>query len=55
MLEKYLNKNVKIYVSSHNELLDVKKGIITGINDNFVELDNNELIGINFIRNIKIA
>ena len=65
MLENYINKNVivteKTYrgFSSHlvmgNKSLATIKGILTSVNDNFIELDNEILINRNHIYTIKIA
>lgn len=64
MLDEYINKNVKITektyhgFSSHllmgNGKLATLKGILTSVDDNFIELDNEILINRNHIYTIKI-
>jgi len=65
MLEKYLNKKVEIaekYYTGASTLegkwdnghLNKSVGVITGIDDNFIELDHNTLIAIKFIYRIKL-
>ena len=66
MLEKFLNKNVLICIAEYAAAIEKanmtsianleayqKKGTVTGVDDNFVELDNNELIAIKYISTIK--
>ena len=55
MLEKFLNKKVLIstknFASARMELQ--MKGTVTAIDDNFIELDNDEVIAIKYIARIK--
>lgn len=45
MLEKYINKEVKIVTAIFGTTVyDIEKGIITAIDDNFIELNNKILI-----------
>ena len=45
MLEKFLNKKVKVYIKEYG----LRKGTITSINADFIELDNNIVIQIKYI------
>ncbi len=55
MLEKYLNKNVVIFTQVQGTAISSKyKGIVTGADENFVELDNQKLISIKFIYSVTI-
>ncbi len=56
MLEKFLNKKVEILISSYgtpynlsNSYLIKHKGVVTNIDSNFIELDNNKVIQIKYI------
>jgi len=66
MLEKFLNKNVLIcfanYAHAQEKLVIGTRGIleavqrrgtVTAVDDNFIELDNNELVAIKYISTIK--
>ena len=65
MLENYINKNVIVTEKTYhgfssnlimgNRSLATIKGILTSVNDNFIELDNEILINRNHIYTIKIA
>ena len=55
MLEKYLNKEVELVTQVQGTALKVSyKGIITGIDDKFIELDNKSLISYKFIYRITL-
>lgn len=57
MLEKFLNKKVEILISSYgtpyvgmiNSYAIKHTGIVTNIDSNFIELDNNKVIQIKYI------
>ena len=65
MLEKFLNKNVLICIANYasasekvagfnNSLAPFqRRGIVTRVDDNFIELDNNEVVAIKYISTIK--
>ncbi len=65
MLEKFLNKNVLICIANYaaaaetlpafgNPLAQVqRKGRVTRVDENFIELDNNEIVAIKYISTIK--
>ena len=66
MLEKFLNKNVliciasyasaheKIVVSVKNSMMPFQRiGTVTRVDENFIELDNNEIVAIKYISTIK--
>lgn len=65
MLEKYINKNVIVIEKTYqgfsskllmgNKSLATIKGILTSVDDNFIELDNEKLINRNHIYTIKVA
>ena len=60
MLEKFLNKKVKVYISNYgagspSDAVNLKEGTITALDENFIELDSDEIIAIRYIRNIKNA
>ena len=52
MLEKFLNKRVQIVYSSY-AYERMLKGIVTKIDENFIELDNDEVVAIKYIVTIK--
>ena len=60
MLEKYLNKKVKIYATSmYNTAMGTisrvsRVGVVTDVDDKFIELDNNSVIAINYIVSIDL-
>ena len=60
MLKKILNKNIKIYFSNCFISTGIAKptysmkGIVTDIDDNFIELDNTEIISVKTITRIEI-
>ena len=55
MLEKYLNKEVKVLIRTPGiGLIEKEDGIITSIDDKFIELDNKQLINIFSILQIKL-
>ena len=59
MLEKFLNKNVELTVATNGSSTKYqlfrsgdsfyKKGTVTKLDDNFIELDNNMVIQIKYI------
>lgn len=65
MLEKFLNKKVLICIANYAAATEVmasmknpyaplqRKGTVTNIDNNFIELDNNEVIAIKYITTIK--
>ena len=53
MLEKFLNKKVEILYTTYNYRV-VESGIITNIDENFIELDNNKVLQIKFICTIRV-
>ena len=53
MLEKFLNKEVQIRYTGYAQACYSKKGIVTKIDDNFIEVDNDEIIAIRYILTIK--
>lgn len=52
MLEKFLNEKVEIVYTPYGLAGFTIKGVITAIDENFVELDNNEIIAIKFIMKV---
>jgi len=55
MFEKYLNKNVWITTQVQGTGISTNyKGIITAIDDHFIELDNVKLISRQFVFSITI-
>ena len=52
MLEKFLNKKVEILVTEYctNKR---EKGIVTKVDSDFIELDNNKIIQIKYIISIE--
>ena len=61
MLEKFLNKKVLICISQYAAAITgiggpnavQRKGVVTNIDDKFIELDNDEIIAIQYITTIK--
>lgn len=68
MLEKFLNKNVRISTTTYGSNISVTKklekmrrwsqeflveGIVTNIDSNFIEIDNNMVIQIKYIISIE--
>ena len=70
MLEKFLNKNVKVVIATYGTTLNQKmkttmslgsayiaeynvEGVITNIDSNFIEIDNNLVIQIKYIISIE--
>lgn len=53
MLEKFLNKKVQIMYTGYSEGQYSEKGIVTKIDDNFIEVDNDKIIAIKYILTIK--
>ena len=65
MLEKFLNKNVLIcianYAAASENMASFKnplagfqrRGKVTRIDENFIELDNDEIVAIRYIATIK--
>ena len=52
MLEKFLNKKVSIEHTTYCNIWK-SKGTVTKIDENFIELDNDEVIAIKYITTIK--
>ena len=60
MLEKFLNKKVEIFVSSYGtpyvslvNTYSIKyQGVVTNVDSNFIELNNNRVIQIKYIISI---
>ncbi|MBQ6992359.1 MAG: hypothetical protein IJN50_05585 [Clostridia bacterium] len=52
MIEKFLNKRVQIVGTVYSRHF-IMKGIMTACNNEFVELDNNEIIAIKYIFSVK--
>ena len=52
MLEKFLNKKVQVRYTIYGHFL-IGKGIITNIDENFIELDNDQIIAIKYVTDIK--
>ena len=53
MLEKFLNEKVLITYTAYSSHWFDSKGIITKIDDDFIEIDNNQIIAIKYIVSIK--
>lgn len=58
MLEKFLNKRVRIYVTTYGSSNAIsnnanQKGVVTSIDDKYIELDNNIVIQIKYIVSIE--
>ena len=54
MLEKYLNKKIEVDYTNYAYPVGLKvKGVITEIDDNFIELDNEMIIAIRYIISIE--
>lgn len=59
MLEKFLNKTVEITATSHGSVLGfgkaavITRGIVTGFDSDFIELDNKIVIQIKYIISIE--
>ena len=66
MLEKFLNKKVEILIASYARVANkvavgvkqsvefgLRRGTVTNIDNNFIELDNNEVIAIKYITTIR--
>ena len=53
MLEKFLNKKVQVRYTGYTEARYAAKGIITNIDDEFIELDNNLIVTRKYILDIK--
>ena len=55
MLEKFLNKEVKILILPVGRgMLEVEEGIITSADDKFIEINNEKLINILHVYQIKL-
>ena len=52
MLEKFLNKKVQIRYTIYGNFINAK-GVLTNLDENFIELDNDEVIAIRYILSIK--
>lgn len=59
MLEKFLNKKVKIFIYNYGAspmaTIDVKEGTVTALDENFIELDNDQVVAIKCIRSMRTA
>ena len=66
MLEKFKNKKVEIGIAVYAKVIDrvsvgvkarieygLRRGTVTNIDENFIELDNNEIIAIKYVATIK--
>ena len=53
MIEKFLNEKVQIIYTAYSDSFFSLKGIITKIDDNFIEVDSNQIIAIKYIISIK--
>jgi hypothetical protein len=64
MLEKFLNQNVLICIANYASAFEKvafgatlehvqRRGKVTRVDENFVELDNNEVVAIKYICTIK--
>ena len=59
MLEKFLNKKVEITATTHGSVIAfgkasiITRGTVTGVDANFIELDNNRVISIKYIISIE--
>ena len=53
MIEKFLNQKVLIAYTGYASAFYSVKGILTKMDDNFVEVDNNQIIAIKYILSIK--
>ena len=65
MLEKFKNKKVLICIADYAAAIDFKKqgrsyassrqreGIVTNLDENFIELDNDQIISIKYITSIR--
>lgn len=49
MLDKFLNKKVKVLYGCYEYNKNTEKGTITRIDENFIELDNDTVIAIKHI------
>ena len=60
MLEKFLNKKVEVIATTHGSVLGIgraafiARGIVTGFDSDFMELDNKTLIHIKYIVSMQI-
>ena len=52
MLEKFKNKKVQVRYTYYAHFL-IAKGIITNMDENFIELDNDQIIAIKYVTDIK--
>ena len=61
MLEKLLNKKVRIYFGNFavppelGQMSAKREGIVTAIDKEFIELDNDLIIAIKYVTRIKLA
>ena len=53
MLEKLLNKKVVVGYTYYTTAVHTVKGILTAINEQFIEIDNKTIIAIKYIVEIK--
>ncbi|MBP3707337.1 MAG: hypothetical protein J6J36_01850 [Clostridia bacterium] len=53
MLEKYLNRKVGVCIFNATQIPGFEKGIVTAVDENFIELDNDLTIAIKYIISIK--
>ena len=56
MLEKYLNKEVKVLIKSLgvSSTGDIEKGILTSVEEKFIELDNKKMINLLNVHSITL-
>ena len=53
MLEKFLNQKVQVRYTGYTTGFYMGKGILTNIDDNFIELDNDLIVTKKYIIDIK--
>ena len=53
MLEKFLNRKVGVCVFNATQYPDYDKGVVTAVDDKFIELDGNLTIAIKYIVSIQ--
>ena len=53
---QYLNKKVKIRITNYGTPVGYNeiKGVMTNINDNFIELNNNTIVAMRYVETIEI-
>lgn len=53
VFEKFLNKKVGVCIFNATQIPGFEKGIVTAVDENFIELDNDLTISIKYIISIK--